>query len=106
MEDVFSSAYCVIAASSARGQREGFLKGRKERQYLQLDGGDAKKGGLYVCRFIDNFDEHVLNSPLSKRGWVLQERALARRTIYFTDWQAYWECGNGVRCETMTKIHK
>lgn len=44
-------------------------------------------GGLYVCRFIDNFAEHVLDSPLSKRGWALQERALARRAIYFTDWQ-------------------
>ncbi|KAK0612096.1 heterokaryon incompatibility protein-domain-containing protein [Immersiella caudata] len=105
MEDVFSSAYCVIAASSARGQRDGFLGARKERQFLRLgDDTGAERGGLYVCRFIDNFGEHVLDSPLSKRGWVLQERALARRTIYFTDWQAYWECGDGVRCETMTKI--
>ncbi|KAK4198543.1 HET-domain-containing protein [Triangularia verruculosa] len=111
MEDVFSAAYCVIAASSARGQRDGFLKTRKERQFLQLRGGsngsiqnETQKGGLYVCRFIDNFSEHVLNGPLSKRGWVLQERALARRTIYFTDWQTYWECGCGVRCETLTKI--
>lgn len=109
MEDVFSSAYCVIAASSARGQSDGFLKkSRKQRQYLKLrrGEGDNGSGGLYVCRFIDNFGEHVLNSPLSKRGWVLQERALARRTIYFTDWQTYWECGDGVRCETMTKIEK
>jgi len=117
MEDVFSSAYCVVAASSARGQRDGFLRGRKERQFLRLTGrssggGDGKDvraeggGGLYVCRFIENFTEHVLDSPLSKRGWVLQERALARRTIYFTDWQTYWECGEGVRCETMTKVDK
>ncbi|KAK4443014.1 HET-domain-containing protein [Podospora aff. communis PSN243] len=104
MEHVFSSAYCVIAASSARGQRDGFLNPRKERQFLQLP-GQGGGDGLYVCRFIDNFKEHVLESPLSKRGWVLQERALARRTIYFTDWQAYWECGHGVRCETMTKVH-
>jgi len=108
MEGVFSSAYCVIAASSARGQRDGFLNPRKERRFLQLPGrGEGGGGhGLYVCRFIDNFKEHVLESPLSERGWVLQERALARRTIYFTDWQAYWECGHGVRCETMTKVHK
>lgn len=33
MEEMFSSAYCVIAASSARGQRDGFLRGRKERQF-------------------------------------------------------------------------
>ncbi|KAK4170663.1 heterokaryon incompatibility protein-domain-containing protein [Triangularia setosa] len=111
MEDVFSAAYCVIAASSARGQRDGFLKTRKERQFLHLPvtstvstQNGPYNGGLYICRFIDNFSEHVLNGPLCKRGWVLQERALARRTIYFTDWQTYWECGCGVRCETLTKI--
>lgn len=104
MEDVFSSAYCVVAASSARSQRDGFLvRERKARQVLPLK---VQGGTLYVCRFIDRFDEHVLNSPLSKRGWVLQERALARRTIYFTDWQVYWECGDGVRCETLTKLDK
>jgi hypothetical protein len=43
---------------------------------------------------------------LNKRGWVLQERALARRTIYFTARQTYWECGCGVRCETLTRLHK
>jgi hypothetical protein len=97
----------VIAASSARGQRDGFLGARKERQFLRLgNDGETGSGDLYVCRFIDNFGEHVLDSPLSKRGWVLQERALARRTIYFTDWQAYWECGDGERCEAMTKIDK
>ncbi len=48
----------------------GFSEGGRERQFLKLTGGDEKdgKGGLYVCRFIDNFGEHVLNSPLSKRG--------------------------------------
>ncbi|KAK1749700.1 HET-domain-containing protein [Echria macrotheca] len=103
MEDVFSSAYCVIAASSATCQRDGFIRKRKERQFLRLQAGESEEG-LYVCRFIDNFTEHVLESPLSKRGWVLQERALARRTIFFTDWQTYFECGDGVRCETMTKV--
>ncbi|KAK0726255.1 heterokaryon incompatibility protein-domain-containing protein [Apiosordaria backusii] len=111
MEDVFSAAYCVIAASSARGQSDGFLKTRKERQFLHLPTSSpaltrngTDNGSLYICRFIDNFSDHVLNGPLSQRGWVLQERALARRTIYFTDWQTYWECGCGVRCETLTKI--
>jgi hypothetical protein len=33
MEDVFSSAYCVLAASSANGQSDGFLKKRYERDY-------------------------------------------------------------------------
>jgi hypothetical protein len=104
MEDVFSSAYCVLAASSAKGQSDGFLKKRHEREYLTF-----VRNGLphfYVCNFIDDFNQHVLEGPLNKRGWVLQERALAHRTIYFTNKQTYWECGGGVRCETLTKMHK
>lgn len=103
MEDVFSSAYCVLAASSAKGQEDGFLTPRKENDFLTFD-----KGGqpLYTCRFMDDFKTHVLEGPLNKRGWVLQERALAHRTIFFTDRQTYWECDEGVRCETLTKMDK
>ena len=104
MEDVYSKAYCVLAVSSAKGQNDGFLKPRTGREYLTFQRGDRPP--LYVCRFLDDFNEHVLESPLNHRGWVLQERALAKRTIYFTDKQTYWECGDGVRCETLTKMHK
>lgn len=104
MEDVFSSAWCILAASSASGQSDGFLKKRDEREYLTI----VREGlpPFYVCRFIDDFNEHVLEGSLNKRGWVLQERALAHRTIYFTNKQTYWECGGGVRCETLTRMHK
>lgn len=112
MESVFSSAYCVLAASSAHSQHEGFLKPRKKWDFVTLTSKKARKNGevtsgeIYVGPFRDDFKEHAINSPLSERGWVLQERALARRTIYFTEWQMYWECGNGIRCETLTKMDK
>ncbi len=60
----------------------------------------------YVCEVIDDFRLHVDQSELNRRGWVLQERVLSRRTIYFTATQSYWECGGGVWCETMTKMKK
>lgn len=111
MENVFSQAYCVLAASSALGQRSGFsgshggvrrLGESRHTLRLPLNGGNQ----LYVCDFIDSFDKDVLESGLNQRGWVLQERALARRTIYFTNTQTYFECGAGVRCETFTKMTK
>jgi hypothetical protein len=104
MEDVFSSAYCVLAARAAKGQSDGFLKKRDEREHLTF----IREGlpPFHICNFIDDFGQHVLEGSLNKRGWVLQERALARRTIYFTNKQTYWECGSGVRCETLTKTHK
>jgi hypothetical protein len=61
---------------------------------------------IFIRETIDDFQNHVLDGPLGGRGWVLQEHALARRTIYYTDYQCYFECGDGVRCETMTKMTK
>lgn len=102
MEDVYSEAYCVLAATSAHGQHDGFLKHREERKYITIRKDPLPP--IHICEFMDNFQQHVLDSHLNKRGWVLQERVLARRTIYFTDKQTYWECGSGVRCETMSKM--
>ncbi|RYC63133.1 hypothetical protein CHU98_g3091 [Xylaria longipes] len=103
MESVFSSAYCVLAASRAHNQVDGFLGSRRERDYVTMRQG-LDKTPFYICENIDAFDAHVLGGHLHKRGWVLQEHALARRTIFFTEHQTYWECGDSVRCETLTKM--
>jgi hypothetical protein len=104
MEDVFSQADCILAASSATGQADGFLHPHKARKYLTIQ--QDRQPPLYICDYMDDFNEDVRGSYLNQRGWVLQERALARRTIYFTSTQTYMECGEGVRCETMTKMKK
>lgn len=106
MELVYSGAYCVLAASRDPGHYAGFLeKQRRPRQSVALPG---KTGNpvFYVGEMIDDFNAHVLEGKLSKRGWVLQEHALARRTVFFTDQQVYFECGDGIRCETMVKMKK
>lgn len=61
---------------------------------------------MYLCRNLDNFRDDVEGSVFASRGWVFQERALSRRTIHFTSTQLYWECGKGVHCETLGKLHK
>lgn len=104
MEDVFSSAYCVIAATRASGTSDGFLKPRPDRHFVTFP--DGLQDCFYICEAIDDFDRHVTDAELNKRGWVFQERALARRTIHFSQDQTYWECGHGIRCETLTKMTK
>jgi hypothetical protein len=108
MEEVYSGAYCVLAASRASGQSSGFLQPRHERGCVVLEKNNSRRseGFLYIYEMVDDFKSHVLESALNSRGWVMQEHALARRTIFFTDYQMYWECGDGVRCETMTKLNK
>jgi hypothetical protein len=104
MEEVYSGAHCVLAASCSSSHFCGFLSPRNHRDYVGLS--RESETPLYVCEMIDDFQTHVLNGGLNSRGWVMQEHALARRTIFFTEYQTYWECGDGVRCETMTKMKK
>lgn len=104
MEDVFSSAYCTIAATCATGSAEGFLKPRGDRKCATMRSSKGSK--FFICEAIDDFGLHVEASELNQRGWVLQERALSNRTIHFTERQSYWECGEGIRCETLTEMHK
>ena len=106
MEDVYSGAYCVIAASCAINHFSGFLKQRKGRNYVGLSPEGKGQTPFYVCQTIDNFKDHVLDGDLNRRGWVYQEHALARRTLFFTEHQTYFECRDGVRCETSTKLSK
>jgi hypothetical protein len=105
IERVFSSAYLTIAASCASGSSDGFLKPRPERRCVVME-GPGRDDTYFICETIDDFHRDVDQGELNQRGWVLQERALSRRTIYFTETQSYWECGGGVRCETITKMEK
>ncbi|KAJ0106947.1 hypothetical protein J7T55_011042 [Diaporthe amygdali] len=103
MEGVFANAYCTIAATRAMSSVEGFLQPRPDRQCEALR--PVNGSPYYVCDQIDDFRGDVENSTLNQRGWVLQERALSHRTIYFAESQIYWECGYGVHCETLTKLN-
>jgi hypothetical protein len=68
-------------------------------QFVEFDPGTEKshrakgksKGDYYL---VDTFTwkEGVDESPLCKRGWVTQERALSVRTLRFGKQELYWEC--------------
>lgn len=105
MEDVYNCAYCVLATSRTTGQRDEFLNPQaRGTACVGFQHGAGKT--LYMCETMDDFHGGVLESDHAKRGWVLQERALARRTIFFAKNQTYFECGEGVRCQTLTKMHR
>ena len=106
MEDVYSGAFCVIAASCATHHFSGFLQPQNKRNYVSLEREEMNGNPSYLCENLDDFQSHVPDEDLNSRGWVLQEHALARRTIFFTEHQTYFECGMGVRCETSTRLEK
>jgi hypothetical protein len=100
MESVYSSAYCTIAATSARDMKHGFLDQKARTEYLYVR--DTSGQRFYICAGTDDFEVDVDKAELNTRAWVMQERVLSRRTIHFSANQMYWECGNGVHCENLT----
>ncbi|CAN9326819.1 unnamed protein product, partial [Alternaria alternata] len=103
MEDVFASAYCTIAATSAADSTVGFLAQKPSTEYARVQ--DAAGNQVYICTHMDDFEKNGEKAELNKRAWVMQERVLAKRTIHFSANQTYWECGEGVSCENLTKMN-
>ncbi|KAF2177557.1 HET-domain-containing protein [Zopfia rhizophila CBS 207.26] len=104
MEEVFSSAYCTIAATSAVDSNAGFLARNGSSEYVHVQ--DASRRQFYICADIDDYGNDVEKAQLNTRAWVMQERVLARRTIHFSANQTYFECGKGVYCETLTRMKR
>jgi hypothetical protein len=97
-----ASAYCTIAATSAIDSNAGFLKRNVSSEYVYAQ--DASGRRFYVCTDIDDFDNDVEKAQLNTRAWVMQERVLSRRTIHFSANLIYFECGEGVYCENLTRL--
>ncbi|OCK76846.1 HET-domain-containing protein [Lepidopterella palustris CBS 459.81] len=93
MSTVFQDAYCTIAASGAVDGSVGlFLRDCDEVVAdVPYQAESGKVSHLYFApRTPVNYES--TQSPLARRGWVVQERILSRRTISFGKEQLYWAC--------------
>ncbi|KAH8727377.1 heterokaryon incompatibility protein-domain-containing protein, partial [Phaeosphaeriaceae sp. PMI808] len=99
---VYSSAYCTIAATSARNMKDGFLDHKVSPEYLYVRDNSGRR--FYICAGNGDFEVDVDKAELNTRAWVMQERVLSRRTVHFSANQMYWECGQGVYCEDLTEM--
>jgi hypothetical protein len=71
MEEIFASAYCTIAGTSAKDSHEGFLNPRPGTQFVRLVDKHADTPFcVYVCEISQNFKDDVENGLLNTRGWV------------------------------------
>ncbi|KAH7068151.1 heterokaryon incompatibility protein-domain-containing protein [Paraphoma chrysanthemicola] len=95
MGDIYASSYLTIAARGSANSAGGlFIPRSPEPSPCRLEYKCEKhtlSGYMYI-RPPSFEHESVRNAALDTRGWVLQERLLSPRIIYFGRQQLYWEC--------------
>jgi hypothetical protein len=95
MGDVFQGAQVVLAAHSARDASKGFL----ERTLRLPTTVSLPTKPALALRLRQNFETDVARSHLSRRGWVMQERLLATRTLHFTEGHIFLESPRDIWAE-------
>lgn len=107
MSAIYSQAYLVLAATGAEKPGQGLFFSRTPPAYETFT--HTKKGTTgTVHAFAIRRDSrvasrygypYIADEPLSTRGWVLQERILASRTLHFASDQTLFECYGHFRSE-------
>jgi hypothetical protein len=97
MGSIYKSACCNIAATWASNGNDGCFAAVNPK-FITLDLGlDQLKKYKVVPWFLYYAD--IVEAPLNTRGWVAQERFLARKQLSFAKSQVYWECHELVASE-------
>jgi hypothetical protein len=112
MADIFRSAHITLAASSAEGCHDGCFESQPatpaSRFYLPNNTDNVCGGVIYVQDVFQQETSHitVLNqSPMHKRGWILQKTLLSRRILHLTKGQFYWQCNSLLESEDQILSH-
>ena len=109
MGKIYRHSLFTIAASGAKNSSVGCFRRREAAawpvQDYQLVGEektDALVDHIVLKATLPDWMVAVEKSVLAQRGWVMQERMLALRTLFWTDDGLFWSC-KGMKaseCET------
>jgi Heterokaryon incompatibility protein (HET) len=95
MANVYGHAYCNLAATHSQDCNGGLFWNQNPdtvRPIVITPSLQPHFEEPLVLFDEDLWNKRIKNAPLNKRGWVLQERTMASRTIHFTYDQILWEC--------------
>ncbi|KAK3300682.1 heterokaryon incompatibility protein-domain-containing protein [Chaetomium fimeti] len=98
MASIYGNARCNIAATWASDWTEGCFSKRDPFMVVGTT-VDTSHGKGYQIHLRHGWSDEVTDTPLNRRGWVVQERCLAPRQLVFTKHQVYWECAEHVASE-------
>lgn len=94
MGKIYSNAFINASATLSSDGTESLFHERSCGPIMPSEINFDVSGEIHKYYALDGdlwFDE-ISNAPLSKRGWVFQERFLARRVLHFGGRQLGWEC--------------
>lgn len=102
MNQVYRNAFLTLGAMASPDAHGGLFRRRDPRMASPLPVTiQTEKYGSVECLLIksDFWHSHVRQAPMSQRGWVVQERILSPRSLYFCESQLFWECREQHACE-------
>ena len=97
MQDVYSHSYCNLSAIAHSARLDGLFPPREFDRVRPCEIETSWTGHVLERRtsvLIPKryWDEQLDYAPLSRRGWVCQERWLTPRILYFGSDKLMWEC--------------
>ncbi|KAH8732555.1 heterokaryon incompatibility protein-domain-containing protein [Phaeosphaeriaceae sp. PMI808] len=101
MKDVYQNSALNLCASAAAENSDASFKSRDPALIaaFKIKPDWASEDTHYITKF-DMYDEEVSFSPLQSRAWVQQEFFLSHRSLVLTHSQMWWQCRQGIACET------
>lgn len=104
MGNIYAYADLNISATGAKDSDSGLFVQREANLVTPIkviisEPGSPFSPGSYYILDPQVWSAGVSEAPLNSRGWVFQERLLARRVLHFGQDQLYFECQQKNACE-------
>ena len=106
MASVYGNSYLTISAAHSTASDTGiFTPSHLSQQFPQHS--VPEHPGIYIREqphwrhtdFGSNYSAFYTSRSLMKRGWVLQERLLSPRVVYYDAEEMKWECKSMTDCQ-------
>lgn len=99
MASVYENSTCTIGALSGANSHAGCFKSRQPLEHFSCRVGQEGSNAVFITSkhvFWELINENGTGpgqpGPLNTRAWVVQERMMSPRTLYFGSRRIHWEC--------------